>query len=170
MSEPFTFDRYLAHPRLSALKLSPDGKRLVVAVARPDADGKKMKAALWQVDPAGRAKPRRITRSAAGESVGTFLRDGSLLFTSARPDPDVKEDPEHKINALRLLPAEGGEARLLLAPDGGVDEVAAASNADAIVFGAQVHPNAKDLADDAARDDFDRPDPAVRERLQFRAN
>jgi len=151
MSEPFTFDRYLALPRLSALKLSPDGKRLVVAVARPDAEGKKMKTALWQVDPAGRAKPRRITRSAAGESVGTFLRDGSLLFTSARPDPDVKEDPEHKINALWLLPAEGGEARLLLAPGGGVDGVAAARDADAIVFGAQVHPEAKTLAEDAER-------------------
>ena len=151
MSEPFTFDRYLALPRLSALKLSPDGKRLVVAVARPDSEGKKMKTALWQVDTAGRAKPRRITRSAAGESVGTFLRDGSLLFTSARPDPDLKEDPEHKINALWLLPAEGGEARLLLAPDGGVDGVAAAPKADAIVFGAEVHPEAKTLAEDAER-------------------
>jgi dipeptidyl aminopeptidase/acylaminoacyl peptidase len=151
MSEPFTFDRYLALPRLSALKLSPDGKRLVVAVGRPDAEGKKIKTALWRVDPAGRAKPRRITRSAAGESVGTFLRDGSLLFTSARPDPDVKEDPEHKINALWLLPAEGGEARLLLAPDGGVDGVAAARAADAIAFGAQVHPEAKTLAEDADR-------------------
>ena len=151
MSEPFTFDRYLALPRLSALKLSPDGTRLVVAVARPDAEGKKMKTALWQVDPAGRAKPRRITRSAAGESVGTFLRDGSLLFTSARPDPDVKEDPEHKIHAIWLLPADGGEARLLLAPDGGVDAVAAACEAETIVFGTEVHPDAKDLADDAAR-------------------
>jgi len=151
MSEPFTFDRFMALPRLTALKLSPDGKGLVVAVSRPDSEGKKMKTALWQVDPAGRAKPRRITRSAAGESVATFLRDGSLLFTSARPDPDVKEDPEHKINALWLLPAEGGEARLLLAPDGGVDGVAVARDADVIAFGASVHPEAKDLADDAAR-------------------
>ena len=83
--------------------------------------------------------------------VASILRDGSLLFTSARPDPDVKEDPEHKINALWLLPTDGGEARLLLAPDGGVDGVAAALKADAIVFGAEVHPEAKDLADDAAR-------------------
>ena len=151
MSEPFTFDRFLALPRLSALKLSPDGRRLVVAVSRPGPEGKDMKTALWQVDPAGTAKPRRITRSAAGESAGCFLRDGSLLFTSARPDPDVKADPEHKINALWLLPAEGGEARLLLAPDGGIDGVAAAADTDRIVFGAHMHPEAKDLADDAAR-------------------
>ena len=151
MSEPFTFDRFMAMPRLSALKLSPDGRRLVVAVSRPDVEGKKMKTALWQVDTAGRAKPRRITRSAAGESVAAFARDGSLLFTSARPDSDVKEDPDNKINALWILPAEGGEARLLLAPEGGIDGVSVAFAADAIAFGAHVHPEAKDLADDAAR-------------------
>ena len=151
MSEPYTFDGFIAMPRLSALKLSPDGKRLVVAVARPDAEGKKMKTALWQVDPAGKAKPRRITRSAAGESVAAFGRDGSLLFTSARPDPDVKEDPDNKITALWMLPAEGGEARLLLAPEGGINGVTVAEAADAIAFGADVHPEAKDLTDDAAR-------------------
>jgi dipeptidyl aminopeptidase/acylaminoacyl peptidase len=151
VSEPFTFDRFMTLPRLSALKLSPDGKRLVVAVSRPDVEGKKMKTALWQVDPAGKAKPRRITRSAAGESVAAFARDGSLLFTSARPDPDVKEDPDNKINALWMLPADGGEARLLLAPEGGIDGVSVAAGADAIAFGANVHPDAKDLADDAAR-------------------
>jgi len=151
MSEPLTFDRFLALPRLSALKLSPDGKRLVVAVSRPGPEGKDMKTALWQVDPAGAAKPRRITRSAAGESVGCFLRDGSLLFTSARPDPDVKADPDKKINALWLLPAAGGEARLLLAPHGGVDAVAAARDSDTIAFGAGIHPAAKDLAEDAER-------------------
>ncbi|MFI5259343.1 MAG: S9 family peptidase [Candidatus Limnocylindrales bacterium] len=151
MSEPFTFDRFLALPRLSALKLSPDGNRLVVAVARPGPEGKEMRTALWQVDPAGIEKARRITRSAAGESAGCFQRDGSLLFTSSRPDPDTKADPDNKINALWLLPAGGGEARLLLAPDGGVNGVAAARNADAIAFGAAVHPAAKTLSEDAER-------------------
>lgn len=151
MSEPLTFDRFLSLPRLSALRLSPDGKRLVVAVSRVGPEGKEMKIALWQVDPAGRAKPRRITHSAAGESVASFMRDGSLLFTSTRPDPDVKADPDHKVNALWLLPAEGGEARLLLAPDGGVDAVAVARDADVIAFSAHLHPEAADLADDAER-------------------
>jgi len=39
----------------------------------------------------------------------------------------------------------------MLAPDGGVDAVAAARDADVIAFGAGVHPAAKDLADDAER-------------------
>ncbi len=151
MSEPLTFDRFLQLPRLSALKLSPDGERLVVAVGRLGPEGKEMKTALWQVDPAGVAKPRRITRSAAGESAGCFLSDGSLLFTSARPDPDAKADPDKKINALWLLPAGGGEARLLLVPDAGVDGVATARDVDAIAFGAAVHPAAATLAEDAER-------------------
>jgi dipeptidyl aminopeptidase/acylaminoacyl peptidase len=151
MNEPLTFDRFLALPRLSSLKLSPDGTRLVVAVSRPGPDGKKMKTALWQVDPAGVAPARRITQSAAGESVGCFLPDGSLLFTSARPDPDAKPDPDTKINAIWLLPAECGEARLLFAPDAGVDAVAAARDVDQIVFGTALHPDAANLADDAER-------------------
>ena len=151
MSEPFTFDRFLSLPRLSNLKLSPDGTRLVVAVSRPDPEGKKMATSLWQVDPAGKAKPRRITRSAAGESAAAFMRDGSLLFTSARPNPDEKADPDKKINALWLLPPDGGEARLLLDPEGGVDGVAVARATDRIGFGAQLHPAAKDLAEDSER-------------------
>jgi dipeptidyl aminopeptidase/acylaminoacyl peptidase len=151
MSEPLSFDRFFGAPRLSGLRLSPDGRRLVVTVARKDPEGKAMRRSIWQIDPAGAAAPRRLTASSAGESYAAFARDGSLLFTSARPDPDAKPDPDHEIDALWALPADGGEARLLLAPEGGVGMVAAAKAADAIAFGALVHPMATDLADDAAR-------------------
>jgi dipeptidyl aminopeptidase/acylaminoacyl peptidase len=110
-----------------------------------------MRTALWQVDPAGTAAPRRLTRSSAGESAACFASDGALLFTSARPDPDAKADPDRKIAALWMLPAEGGEARLLLAPDGGIEGVAAARSAGAIAFGSLLHPFATSLEDDAAR-------------------
>ena len=89
MTEPFDFDHFVALPRLSGLRLSPDGSRLVVAVATPGPDGKELRTALWQVDPSGQAAARRLTRSAVGESNAAFLPDGSLLFTSARPDPDA---------------------------------------------------------------------------------
>ncbi len=151
MSEPLTFDRYFGAPRLSGLRLSPDGRRLVVTVSRKAPDGKSMRRSIWQVDPEGKAPPRRLTASSAGESYAAFARDGSLLFTSSRPDPDAKPDPDHEIDALWMLPPDGGEARLLLAPDGGVGAVAAARSADAIAFGVLVHPLAVDLEDDAAR-------------------
>jgi dipeptidyl aminopeptidase/acylaminoacyl peptidase len=151
MNEPLTLDRFYAAPRLSGLRLSPDGRRLVVAVTRPGPEANEMRTALWQVDPTGATTPRRLTRSSAGESAAAFARDGSLLFTSARPDPDAKADPDKKIAALWSLPADGGEARLLLAPDGGIEGVAAARDAETIAFGALLHPAATSLDDDAAR-------------------
>ncbi|HEX7543259.1 MAG TPA: S9 family peptidase [Candidatus Limnocylindrales bacterium] len=151
MNEPLTLDRFYSAPRLSGLRLSPDGRRLVVAVTRRGPEPNEMRTALWQVDPAGTAAPRRLTRSSAGESAACFASDGALLFTSARPDPDAKADPDRKIAALWMLPADGGEARLLLAPDGGIEGVAAARNAGAIAFGSLLHPSATSLEDDAAR-------------------
>jgi dipeptidyl aminopeptidase/acylaminoacyl peptidase len=149
----FTFDTYLAIPRLSALSLSPDGKRLVVSVARPAPDGKKMASALWEVDPSGERAARRLTRSAPGESSGIFLRDGSILFTSSRPDPERTGDEKpDEVNSLWLLPADGGEARLLVAPPGGVDAVKAARSANVIAFTAAVHPGSGDFAADGERE------------------
>ncbi len=148
----FDFDRFLGLPRLSSLRLSPDGRRLVVAVGGPDPEGTKMRSALWQVDPAGALPPRRLTRSAAGEAGGAeFLPDGSLLFTSCRPDPDAKPDPDRKVNALWMLPPDGGEARLLAAPEGGVDGLAVARHAAVVAFGARVFPGAADFAADEER-------------------
>jgi dipeptidyl aminopeptidase/acylaminoacyl peptidase len=151
MNEPLTLDRFFSAPRLSGLRLSPDGRRLVVAVTRRGPEANEMRTALWQIDPAGKAAPRRLTRSSAGESSAAFTRDDSLLFTSARPDPDAKADPDKKIAALWALPADGGEAHLLLAPEGGIEGVAAAADADAIAFGALLHPVASGIEDDADR-------------------
>ncbi|MGH2687304.1 MAG: hypothetical protein ACRDKW_00630, partial [Actinomycetota bacterium] len=48
--------------------MSPDGTRLVTSVATVAPEGKKFLSALWELDP------------------------GSLLFTSARPDPETTDD------------------------------------------------------------------------------
>jgi dipeptidyl aminopeptidase/acylaminoacyl peptidase len=152
MSEPFTIDSMLRLPRLSGLHLSPDGTRLAVAVGGVAPDGKKMATSIWQVDPTGGSPARRLTRSVAGEAPGiAFLPDGTLLFESARPDPDAKPDPDRTINALWALPRDGGEARMLLGPEGGMCGFHASRATPSIVFGAYVQRGASDLQGDAER-------------------
>src|ERR687895_125715 len=108
----FDLDRYLSLPRVAGLVLAPDGRRLVSSVATPGRDGKRFASALWELDPAGEAAPRRLTRSAPGEANAAFLPDGSLLFTSTRDDPEATpgDQPEEEVARLWLLPAGGGEA------------------------------------------------------------
>jgi hypothetical protein len=112
-----------------------------------------MHSSLWELDPTGDARPRRLTRSAPGESAATFARDGSILFTSSRPDPDRAPDEgdDEEVSGLWLLPAAGGEARLLAAPSGGVDAVIAARGADVIVYAASVFRGTSDHAADRER-------------------
>jgi dipeptidyl aminopeptidase/acylaminoacyl peptidase len=151
----FDIDTFLGLPRLSGLRLSPAGDRLIVSVALPDAEGKRFASSLWQLDPTGRGPARRVTRSAPGESAGTFLRDGSILFTSSRPDPDLppdRRDTYKDVSGLWLLPAGGGEARPVASPHGGVESVRAAAAADVILFATGVHPGSADAAADEARE------------------
>ncbi len=161
----FDVDALLALPRLSGLALSPDGSRLVVAVARSGEEGKKLVTALWELDPDGETEPRRLTRSAPGESGAAFLPDGSLLFTSSRPDPDAgPDDPRGEAPALWRLPAGGGEASLLAAPPAGVDAVAAARDSGRVVFAAGSHAGSESWEVDAEREKA-RKDAGVTARL-----
>ncbi|MGH9039480.1 MAG: TolB family protein, partial [Acidimicrobiia bacterium] len=121
----FDLDTFLALPRVAGLALSPDGNRLVTSVATVAPDGQRFVTALWLLDPGGEDAPVRLTRSAKGESAAAFLPDGSLLFTSGRPDPDAKpEGKDEERGRLWLLPAAGGEARLVADPPAGVDGLA----------------------------------------------
>jgi dipeptidyl aminopeptidase/acylaminoacyl peptidase len=124
-----------------ALRLSPDGTRLIAVVRRLSPDRKTYRTALWQVDPAGVDAPRRLTRSVPGEGQPAFLPDGSLLFTSARPDDapaneDGKSGEDEKIQRLWLLPADGGEVRRVADPPGGIEDFAVARDAGTVVFAA----------------------------------
>ncbi|WP_245899393.1 S9 family peptidase [Nonomuraea indica] len=125
---------YVAIPRVLSLKLSSDGSRLVSAVQSLDPDGKSYGTALWAI-PLDGEPPHRLTRSAKGESAAEFTVAGDLLFTSARPDPTVK-DPTDEVPALWLLPRGGGEARQVASRPGGVAAVRTAG--DVVVFASDV--------------------------------
>ena len=134
---------YVAIPRVGSLRLSPDGSWLAAAVQTLSADGKKYLTSLWRIDPGG-GPPRRLTRSAEGEASPRFLPDGSLLFTSRRPDPGAgparRDGAAADVGALWLLPPGGGEARVVATLPGGVTAAEVAAGTGAVVVSSPVLP------------------------------
>jgi dipeptidyl aminopeptidase/acylaminoacyl peptidase len=150
-SSPFAdLAAFVALPRIGALALSADGSRLAVSVQSLDAEKKKWQSAVWEVDPAGARPARRLTRSAPGESSPAWAPDGSLLFTSARPDPGATEngDPHP---ALWSLPAGGGEARRVLSRPAGIAAFAVAADSGDVVVSAATMPGGSDPDADEER-------------------
>ncbi|NMI01891.1 prolyl oligopeptidase family serine peptidase [Pseudonocardia acidicola] len=141
---------YLALPRVGGLALSPDGSRLVTAVSAPDPTRTRYVTALWEVDPAGERPARRLTRSAKGEQGAVFTPDGDLLFVSARPDPDA-EPKDDAPAALWLLPAGGGEARVVGTRPGGVAAPVVATGAGTVLATSMTLPGAVTGEDDEQR-------------------
>jgi dipeptidyl aminopeptidase/acylaminoacyl peptidase len=145
-------DAYLALPRLTGLLLSPDGARLVTTVGTLDPERVRYVNAAWEIDPAGERPARRLTRSAKGETPVAFLPDGGLLFTSARPDPEVKaENGDDEPAALWLLPAGAGEARVVAVRPGGVKGAVVARDDGTVVLASPTLPSALGADDDQRR-------------------
>ncbi|MEV0380887.1 S9 family peptidase [Nonomuraea sp. NPDC050643] len=120
---------YVSIARVLSLRLSPDGARLISTVQSLNPDGKSFGTALWAIPVDG--EPYRLTRSAKGESAAVFTAAGDVLFTSARPDPTVKDSTD-EIPSLWLLPRAGGEARQVATRPGGIGGVRTAG--DVVVF------------------------------------
>ena len=140
-ASPFhDLDHYVALPRVSGLCLSPDGTRLVTTVATLNRKGTGYASALWEIDPTGSRPAHRLTRSAKGEAGAAFGIDGDLYFTSARPDPDSDDDEPQA--SLWHVPAQGGEARVVLSRAGGVSGVVCARDADRVLVVAGLLPGA----------------------------
>ncbi len=136
---------FVAIPRAAGLRLSPDGSWLAAPVQTLSADGKKYLTSIWRIDPQG-GPARRLTRSAEGEASPRFLPDGSLIFTSRRPDPGADQArpgaAAGDVAALWLLPPGGGEARIVAALPGGVAAAEVARNTGTIVVSSPVLPAA----------------------------
>jgi dipeptidyl aminopeptidase/acylaminoacyl peptidase len=151
---------YLALPRLTGLRLAPDGSWLAVTVSALAPDGRTFKSSIWRVDTGstGPARaPARLTWSAEGEDSPAFLPDGGMLFLSPRPAPpapgpkpaaDAAGNDTSGKRALWLLPAAGGEARRVAAPPGGLDRLATAASSGLAAFTAPVLPCASGAAAD----------------------
>lgn len=137
-------DDYIELPRVSGLAVSPDGSRVVTTVAELNSTKTEYVTAVWELDPAGRAPARRLTRGAKGEAAPTFTVEGDLLFTSVRPTKDDDKPPA----ALWLLPADGGEACQLAELPGGITAVRTACAASVVTVGGPMLPSAASVDDD----------------------
>lgn len=152
---------FVAIPRVSQLRLAPDGRRLVATVSTLSRDAKSFTSSLWEIDPRGAAPARRLTFSARSDSAPEFLPDGSVLFLSKRPDDaaDDEGDTSADKQSVWLLPAAGGEARRVAGRPGGVNALAVAAESGTVVMSTPTMPGAATAGDDQrlrkARDDKD---------------
>ena len=148
-SSPFTdfsdIDGFLRIPRLASVAASREG-RIVAAVQEADEPGAKLVSSLWELDPQGREPARRLTFSAKGESSPRFAPDGSLLFSSARPDPEGGGEDE--TSAIWRLPRTG-EAQVAASAPGGLSLLSVAE--DGTMLGATSVLPGGTLEDDAER-------------------
>ncbi|HEY0718867.1 MAG TPA: S9 family peptidase [Streptosporangiaceae bacterium] len=143
VSTPFgDLARYVEIPRVSGLRLAPDGTWLAAVVQTLSPDRKKFVSSIWRLpaQPGPGATPRRLTWSPDGEKDPRFRPDGTLLFLSRRPAQQAGPDDETAADqaALWRLPAGGGEAVREAALPGGVSAIGTAVRADAVVLSAPV--------------------------------
>lgn len=144
MNTPFReLSEYVALPRVGALHAAPDGSRLVASVATLDAKRTGYTTSLWQVDPEGATPAFRLTRGARGEKMADFTPGGDLLFIAKRPSG---EDDADTPASMWMLPASGGEPRVVATHPGGFTGVWV--RGDAVVALAPTMPGSVTVSDD----------------------
>jgi len=102
---------YIAIPRVTGLRLSPDGTWLAVTVQQPDPDGKKYISSIWRI-PADGAGPddrhaQRVTNDDLEDWFPHPSPDGKwLLFLSFPHGTEGHNDRNQRIQ-IRMIPMPG---------------------------------------------------------------
>ncbi|MFY2787710.1 alpha/beta fold hydrolase [Rhodococcus sp. MALMAid1271] len=137
-------DEYIGARRVTDLSVSHDFSRAVVSIAALDDSRTEYRTSLWEVDVEGSAPARRLTHGELGENAPVFTASGDLLF-SRRSN---KDDPAQ----LWILPASGGDSRVLETRAAGVNGVRTArAGASMVGFSPVFGASSTDEDDDALR-------------------
>ncbi|MEJ5944095.1 alpha/beta fold hydrolase [Pseudokineococcus basanitobsidens] len=167
-------DAYAAQPRVTGLALSPDGRRLALAVAGLDGEGTGYVTSLWE-SPLDGGACRRLTRGTTGEAAPVWTPAGDLLFTAKRPEPPASSargrprpgaqpgpagEPgqpgvggrtgDDAPPALWCLPGGTGEPRPVASRPGGLQVAAVARGTGALLATSPTMPSAPQDGDDAS--------------------
>ena len=135
---------YIAIPRVTGLRLSPDGTWLAATVQQPDPDGKKYSTSIWRIPAGGgapalrRARPADPVGAGRGRPGVPSRRLPAVRLPAARPGGRVRGrqggEQDGAKPALWLLPAAGGDARRIAAPPGGASRIVTARGARGLMF------------------------------------
>ncbi len=137
-------DEYIGARRVTGLAASHDFSRAVIAIAALDDSRTEYRTSLWEIDVDGGSPARRLTHGEWGESAPVFTSAGDLLFSRR----SSKDDPAR----LWILPASGGEARVLETRSAGLSEVRTARSGLGLVgFSPVFGSSSTDEDDDALR-------------------
>ena len=124
--------------RVGAPVPSPDGKWVVFSVTEPAYDEKEQVSDLWIVPTDGSGKPRRLTRTASGESGLAWSPDSRrLVFTAKREGDEVNQ-------AYVMDLVSGGEAMRMTSLSTGVSSPRWSPDGKTILFLSTVFPGAPD--------------------------
>lgn len=133
---PITHEDLWLMKRVGPPVPSPDGKWVVFSVTEPSYDDKEQRSDLWIVPSDGRAKPRQLTFSLAGEGGIAWSPDSrKIAFTAKREGDEVSQ-----IYILNL--AEGGEAIRFTTLSTGARSPQWRPDGKAILFQSSVYPGA----------------------------
>jgi len=137
-----TVDDMLAFDRISEPVLAPDATRIAYTLRTTDLAANRGRTDLWLVDVATKAT-RRLTSNPAGDFSPQWAPDGrSLYFLSSRSGS----------TQVWQLSLAGGEATQVSDLPLDVNTLAVAADGKHLVISLDVYPDAKTLAETAARD------------------